>query len=84
MREKIVQMIEEMAEWQKEKLFRLGREIVPYLTDEDLLQPMDYPQIENNPHFRYEEGVLDGIRSVQMALFALLKEEDDSHVKPSL
>lgn len=39
----------------------LGTTIVPGLTKEDLLQPMDYDELEENPSFRFEEGVLNGI-----------------------
>jgi hypothetical protein len=33
--------------------------------------------LEFNPHFRYEEGVLAGIQTVQMALWALKKEKQE-------
>lgn len=69
----IEKIIEEIIEAQKKQLLRDGRRLVPTLTPEDLLQPNDYPELENHPAFRYEEGVLAGVQTVQMALRALKK-----------
>ncbi len=63
--------LDEMVERQKKTLLFLGRRIVPTLTPEDMLQPNDYPELENHPAFRYEEGVLAGLQTAQMALRAL-------------
>ena len=76
--DKIAQQIEalseELVEQQKEKLLVLGRRVVPTLTPEDMLQPNDYPELENHPEFRYEEGVLAGILTLQAALRLLTVE----------
>lgn len=66
--------IEEIALAKEKDLLKLGRRIVPTLTPEDMLQPNDYPELDNHPEFRYEEGVIAGIRTVQMALRALGRE----------
>lgn len=63
-------LLNELEEGQQKVLYALGRRIVPTLTTEDLLQPNDYPELEENPHFRYEEGVLAGIKTVRAALRA--------------
>lgn len=60
--------LELMIERQKEKLLTLSRRIIPHLTSDDILQPQDYPELEYNPEFRFEEGFLMGLES---ALFAL-------------
>jgi hypothetical protein len=67
--------MDEIAEGQKEKLLKIGTTFVPTLTSEDMLQPCDFPELENNPHFRYEEGVLEGILTTRAALFRLLNED---------
>lgn len=72
--EKIEQLVRELVQFHQTQLFKCGRRIIPHLTPEDLLQPNDYQELEFNPHFRYEEGVLAGIQTVQMALWALRKE----------
>lgn len=64
------QLLIELEEGQRKQLLAIGRRIVPFLTEEDVLQPNDYPELENNPHFRYEEGILAGIQTVQMAIRA--------------
>jgi hypothetical protein len=63
--------MDELAEGQQEKLLKCGSDFIPKLTAEDVLQPIDYPELENNPHFRYEEGVLEGILTVRAALLRL-------------
>lgn len=65
------ELLDEMAEHQKKKLYNVAKEIMPHVTEEDLLQPFDYAELENNPHFRYEEGMLHGILSARAALLAL-------------
>lgn len=64
-------LLDEMIEWQREKLLKCGRSFVPTLTSEDVLQPIDYSQLEENPYFRYEEGVLEGLLSVKASLLSL-------------
>lgn len=61
-------VFQELIEGQKAKLLNTGRRIVEYLTPDDILQPNDFPELENHPDFRYEEGVLHGLLVAQMAL----------------
>lgn len=63
-------LIVEIATLQRKKLLACGQQIVPAVTEDDILQPNDFLELENHPLFRYEEGVLAGIQSVQMALQA--------------
>jgi len=71
---KVEDVLEELIRMQKKGLLAYGRRIVPSLTPEDMLQPNDYPELENHPHFRYEEGVLAGMLSVEAALKAYKRE----------
>jgi len=66
-------LFNELVEGQKKTLLALGRRVVPTLTTEDMLQPNDYPALEYHPEFRYEEGVLAGLQTAQMALRAEYK-----------
>lgn len=61
-------LLQELIDNQSKSLLTLARRIIPTLTSEDMLQPNDYQELENHPHFRYEEGVLSGMLSVQAAL----------------
>ncbi len=67
-------LFEELIEQQQKKVFRLAQEIIPNITGDDVLQPNDYPQLENNPYFRYEEGVLEGLQVARMAFLAQIRE----------
>ena len=64
------QLFEEMIALQEEKVFRLAEKILPHITRDDILQPNDFPELENHPFFRYEEGVLEGLRTARMACLA--------------
>nr|WP_249274328.1 hypothetical protein [Parachlamydia sp. AcF125] len=63
-----------MIEYQQKNLLAQARQLVEGLTSEDILQPNDFPALEINPYFRYEEGVLAGLQSARIALSALKKE----------
>lgn len=64
-----IETIDELIEHQQKVLLALGRGIVPDVTLDDLMQPNDFPKLENHPHFRYEEGVLHGLQVVKAALY---------------
>lgn len=64
------ELLEEMIVLQEEKVFRFAEKIIPNITREDILQPNDFPELEFNPYFRYEEGVLEGLRTARMGLLA--------------
>ncbi|CAF23373.1 hypothetical protein [Candidatus Protochlamydia amoebophila] len=66
----IEKILQEMVEGQRKTLLNCGQRIIPFLTTDDILQPNDFAELENNPCFRYEEGILAGILSVQTALRA--------------
>ncbi|MBA3603577.1 MAG: hypothetical protein H0W50_08050 [Parachlamydiaceae bacterium] len=62
------QLLQELIDGQQKTLLQLARRIVPNATSDDILQPNDFPELENHPHFRYEEGLLAGLQSAQIAL----------------
>lgn len=72
-------LISEMEEFQRKKLLSCGRQIIPNLTSDDILQPNDFLDLENHPVFRYEEGILAGIQSVSIAIRALKNDKDNTH-----
>lgn len=65
-------ILEEMINQQENKLLSIAKRYIPNISKEDLLQPFDYPILENHPYFRYEEGVLQGMKMVQAAFRAEL------------
>jgi hypothetical protein len=76
--EEIEQLLSEMVGFYQNNLLRCGQRIIPHLTSDDILQPNDFPELENHPFFRYEEGVLAGIQTVKMALNARKNDVDQS------
>ena len=76
----IESVFDEIVEVQQKKVLKSARKIIPTLTTDDILQPNDYPELENDPLFRYEEGVLEGVMTVATALRALKNEHrENSH-----
>jgi len=73
----IEQLMQELVAYHQKQLLKSGRRMVPHLTSDDILQPNDFPELENNPHFRYEEGILCGIQIVQSALQASMSASSD-------
>jgi hypothetical protein len=74
MKNEITSLMQELVEQQRSKLLTCARRIVPTATSDDILQPNDFPELENHPHFRYEEGILDGLQVAQAALLRAEKE----------
>ncbi len=64
-------LLNEMIEGQKRVLLKAARQTLPRATEDDILQPYDFPELEGHPGFRYEEGVLHGFQAMQAALVAL-------------
>jgi hypothetical protein len=71
----IDQLLQELVEFHHQKMVQCGQRILPHVTAEDLLQPNDFIELEYHSHFRYEEGILAGVQTVQMALWAMKKQE---------
>lgn len=68
-------LFDELVSLQKEKVKSCALRIHPRLTEDDLLQPNDFPELENHPTFRYEEGVLEGLMTARMAYLAWQKDK---------
>lgn len=67
-------IVDELIDQQKKKLLSHARRIIPYITPEDIMQPNDFPELENHPPFRYEEGILDGMQAMKAAFLAYAKD----------
>jgi hypothetical protein len=67
-------MFDELITLQRKKVLYCALRILPHLTEDDILQPNDFPELEMNPYFRYEEGVLEGLMTARMAYLAHQKE----------
>ncbi len=70
---KMVQEFERMVAFERNKLLKLANRLLPSLAAEDILQPQDFPELEQNPEFRYQEGVCIGLETALATLYALQK-----------
>ncbi|QXE26885.1 hypothetical protein [Chlamydia buteonis] len=75
MKNKIHELLNRLYENQKSRLQNVGEQIIPNLTSDDVLQPMDFSLLEENPFFRFEEGVLSGLGEARAAILALFSDE---------
>ena len=69
----VTQMLEEMVEHQQVKVLKVARGIIPDATPEDIRNPQDFPELSSDSLFNYEDGILTGYLSLQIALRNLNK-----------
>ena len=65
--------LDNMIGFQQKKLIKLAREMIPHLTPEDIRNPQDFPQLEKDVLFNYEDGILNGLMSVRTSYLSYLK-----------
>ena len=65
---------DEMIDFQRQKVLKRSREIIPHLTPEDIRNPLDYPELARDTLFNYEDGILNGYLAVRSSYQALFKE----------
>lgn len=66
-------VFDEIIAYQEQRLLDLASTLVPYVTSDDIMQPFDFPELEESSLFRYEEGYLHGLKAARVAVFAALK-----------
>lgn len=69
----IDRLLEQMVEQQRRKVLETARRRVPHLTPEDVMTPEAYPEIYGDGPFNYEDGILNGLLSAQIAIRAQLR-----------
>ncbi|CAM0117045.1 hypothetical protein [Rhabdochlamydiaceae symbiont of Dictyostelium giganteum] len=69
-------IFKDLIELQHIKVRECALALIPHLTDDDLLQPNDFPELENNPYFRHNEGILEGLLTAKMAYQVYQKEQE--------
>ena len=63
-------LFDRMITHQREKVIEIARQLVPHLTPDDVLNPHDFPQLDADAQYNYEDGILTGYISAQMAVRA--------------
>ena len=67
-----LKMLDDMIDFQRQKVLKLSREIIPHLTPEDIRNPQDFPELERDTLFNY--GILNGYLAVRSSYQTLFKE----------
>jgi hypothetical protein len=78
------QLFERMIAQQQAKVLRLAREAVPNITPEELRNPHDFAALKEHPTFEFEDGILSGLISAQVALNTELKSRMPAPPPPRL
>ncbi len=73
---RIEALFEQLTKQQHQKVLDHARRNNPRLTDDDITQPHDFSELANDPAWNYEDGVLAGYRSAQMAVRALVRRSE--------
>lgn len=61
-------LLSQLIEQQRAKVLHVARTLKPSLTLEDILNPQTFPELANSGIFNYEDGILAGLLSAQIAL----------------
>jgi hypothetical protein len=69
-------LVSDLESLQEGKVIDLARRLHPGLTNEDIRNPHDFPEL-HDPDWHYADGILTGIQSVKMAIFSLRNERDE-------
>jgi hypothetical protein len=68
-------LLGELEALQRRKVLELARRLRPGLTLEDVLNPHDFPELDDRD-WQYEDGILTGIESVLAAFRARRRERE--------
>jgi len=69
-------LLEEMIAHQRKRVLEHARRLNGKLTEDDVEQPHDFPELANAPDWQYEDGILAGYRAVQTAMRATFRKLD--------
>jgi len=64
----IEEALEQMIVQQRARCLELARRLRPGLTADDITQPHDFPELAENWHWNYEEGLLAGLLAAQLTI----------------
>lgn len=73
----IEELLGEMIAQQRTKVAALARQLAPDASRDDLINPQDVKSLSNDPQFNYEDGLLAGMLSAQIALRREARSDKD-------
>ena len=68
-------LLEQMIVQQRGKVLAIARSLNARLTEDDILSPQDFPELAESARFNYEDGLLAGLLSAQIAIRARRREK---------
>lgn len=68
-------LLEEMIEQQRAKVLTVASGLDAQLTLDDILSPQDFEVLVRDPRFNYEDGLLAGLLSAQIAVRAWFRRQ---------
>lgn len=74
--DRIERLVADTEELQRKKVSALARRLKPGLTDEDLRNPHDFPELRD-PDWHYEDGLLTGIQTIAVALRGMRRDMNE-------
>lgn len=72
--EALEKLLGEMIQQQRARVLAHARRLNPKLTDDDVQQPHDFPELAGSPEWNYEDGLLAGYQAVQAAMRATFRK----------
>jgi hypothetical protein len=70
------QLLDEMIVQQRARVLAQARRLNPKLTDDDVQQPHDFPELAASAEWNYEDGILAGYLAAQAAIRAALRRAE--------
>ena len=67
-------LLDEMIAQQRARVLAHARRLNPKLTDDDVQQPHDFPELAGSAEWNYEDGILAGYLAVQAAMRASVRK----------
>ena len=72
----IESLLQQMIDQQRRRVLDHARRLNPRLTDDDVQQPQDFPELAGSAEWNYEDGILAGYQAVQAAVRAQRRREN--------
>ena len=70
----IERVLEELIGMQRRRVLDHARRLNGRLTEDDVQQPQDFPELQGSPEWNYEDGILAGYQAAQAAIRAQLRK----------
>ncbi len=69
----IDELLVEMIAQQRKRVLEHARRLNGKLTEDDVQQPQDFPELSSSPEWQYEDGILAGYQAAQAAIRAQIR-----------